>query len=117
MQAGAGLVGVAGEIGFSIPTNMSDFCIYAQGCFIAGPQYVLAGSGALSLGQGVPSTGLQGSRGVTWFGGTGAFGSVQIIGNAEGQIQGTRGVVKGGAGMGAGADYVECGQATACMRR
>jgi RHS repeat-associated protein len=116
-QAGAGLIGVAGEVGIAVPTNLSDVCVYAQACFIAGPQYVLSGSGALSLGQGTPNTGVQGSRGFTWFGGTGAFGSVQMTGNADGQVQGTRGVVRGGVGTGGGAGYVECGQATACIRR
>jgi RHS repeat-associated protein len=116
-QAGAWVIGGAGEVGIAIPTKLDDVCIYAQACAVAGPQIVLSASGAVSLGQGAPSTGIQGSKGVTWFGGAGAFGNVQLTVNSAGQVQGTRGVVRGGVGAGAGAGYVECGQATMCMRK
>jgi len=116
-QVGAAVMGAAIEVGIAAPTTLDDVCIYVQACAVAGPQYALSAGGAVSLGQGLPSTGTQGSKGVTWFGGTGAFGSIQVTANADGQVQGTRGVVKGGVGAGAGVGYVECGQATACIKR
>ena len=116
-QLGAWLLGGAGEVGIAAPTDLSDMCVYVQVCAIAGPQSVLAASGAVSLGQGHPSTGPQGSKGLTWFGGQGAFGNVQMTVNTGGEAQGTRGVVRGGVGTGGGAGYAECGQGTYCLRR
>lgn len=116
-QLDSWMLGGAGEVGIAVPTTLNDVCIYGQMCAVAGPQFVLSASGAVSLGQGAPSTGVQGSKGFTWFGGNGAFGSVQMTVNPDGQVQGTRGVVRGGVGSGAGAGYAECGQATACLRR
>ena len=114
-QAGGWVFGASQEFGVAIPTSLNDICIYAQTCVIVGPQSVLSASGAVSLGQGAPSSGSQVSHGGTWFGGQGAFGSGQLTVNQGGDKQGTRGVVRGGVGSGAGAGYVTCNQGTMCL--
>lgn len=116
-QAGAWMIGVAAEFGIAAPTSLDDVCVYAQACAVAGPQLVLSGSGAVGLGQGAPSTGVQKSRGGTWFGGSGYFGGAQVTVNDDAQVSASRGVVRGGVGAGAGVGYVECQQATMCLRR
>ncbi len=116
-QIGAWVIGGAAELGIAIPSTRDDICVYAQACGVGGPQFVAAGGLSTSIGLGLPTSGLSSAQGLTWFGGNGAFGSGQLTVNQDSQAQIGRGVARFGVGVGAGAGYIQCRQATACLRR
>lgn len=81
---GGPVIGVAGEIGAAFNSRGDDFCVYIQGCGVAGPQIVASCGVSYSVGAGLPSSGVSTSQGATWFGGAGLMGAGQISINDAG---------------------------------
>jgi hypothetical protein len=55
-------------------------------------------------------------HGATLFCGSGILGNMQGTVNADSQVQGRSGVVRGGIENAAGAGYVKCSQTSRCVR-